>query len=139
MTKLSKWDYRWQRNRLIHNLRNQGMSLRAIARALHCSKTTVAAVLKQERIHTQIRPWMVLEENTNPKVAAQRVAMLFGERFLEQLTKACLETCKEIPQTQTSVYKVVEQLRQRFTPAELGSIGLMLRAEIGQQYQRQRW
>ena len=43
MNKLSKWDYKRQRDRLIHELRQQGLSLRAIARALHCSKTTVAA------------------------------------------------------------------------------------------------
>ena len=41
---------------------------------------------------------------------------------------------------QTSVYQVVEQLRQRFTPQELGSIAIMLSAEMSyQQYQRQRW
>ena len=140
MAKLSKWDYRRQRDRLIHELRQQGLSLRAIARALHCSKTTVAAVLNQERVYSRIAPWLVLEESTNPEVVAQRISMLFGERFLEQLTQACLGKCRELPAMQTSVYQVVEQLRQRFTPQELGSIAMMLSAEMGyQQYQRQRW
>ena len=79
MAKLSKWDYRRQQDRLIHELRQQGLSLRAIARALHCSKTTVAAVLNQERIYSRIAPWLVLEESTNPEVVAQRISMLFGE------------------------------------------------------------
>ena len=79
MAKLSKWDYRRQRDRLIHELRQQGLSLRAIARALHCSKTTVAAVLNQERVYSRIAPWLVLEESTNPEVLAQRISMLFGE------------------------------------------------------------
>ena len=140
MAKLSKWDYRRQRDRLIHELRQQGLSLRAIARALHCSKTTVAAVLNQERVYSRIAPWLVLEESTNPEVVAQRISMLFGERFLEQLTQACLGKCRELPAMQTSVYQVVEQLRQRFTPQELSSIAMMLSAEMGyQQYQRQHW
>ena len=121
-------------------LRQQGLALRAIARALHCSKTTVAALLNQERVYSRIAPWLVLEESTNPEVVAQRISMLFGERFLEQLTQACLGKCRELPAMQTSVYQVVEQLRQRFTPQELGSIAMMLSAEMGyQQYQRQRW
>ena len=139
MAKLSKWDYRRHRDWLIHELRKQGLSLRAIARALHCSKTTVAAVLNQEWIYSGIAPWLVLEESTNPEVVAQRISMLFGERFLEQLTQACLGKCRELPAMQTSVYQVVEQLRQRFTPQELGSIAIMLSAEMSQQYQRQRW
>ena len=140
MAKLSKWDYRRQRDRLIHELRQQGHTYRDIARILCISKTTVAAVLKQERIYAQILPWLVLEESTNPEVVAQRISMLFGEKFLEQLTQACLGKCRELPAMQTSVYQVVEQLRQRFTPQELGSIAMMLSAEMGyQQYQRQRW
>ena len=140
MNKLSKWDYKRQRDRLIHELRTQGHTYRGIARILCISKTTVAAVLKQERIYAQIQPWLVLEESTNPEVVAQRISMLFGERFLEQLTQACLGKCRELPAMQTSVYQVVEQLRQRFTPQELGSIAMMLSAEMGyQQYQRQRW
>jgi len=140
MNKLSKWDYKRQRDRLIHELRQQGHTYRGIARILCISKTTVAAVLKQERIYAQILPWLVLEESTNPEVVAQRISMLFGERFLEQLTQACLGKCRELPAMQTSVYQVVEQLRQRFTPQELGSIAMMLSAEMGyQQYQRQRW
>ena len=140
MSKLSKWDYKRQRDRLIHELRTQGHTYRGIARILCISKTTVAAVLKQERIYAQIQPWLVLEESTNPEVVAQRISMLFGERFLEQLTQACLGKCRELPAMQTSVYQVVEQLRQRFTPQELGSIAMMLSAEMGyQQYQRQRW
>ena len=140
MAKLSKWDYRRQRDRLIHELRQQGHTYRGIARILCISKTTVAAVLKQERIYAQILPWLVLEESTNPEVVAQRISMLFGEKFLEQLTQACLGKCRELPAMQTSVYQVVEQLRQRFTPQELGSIAMMLSAEMGyQQYQRQRW
>ena len=140
MNKLSKWDYKRQRDRLIHELRQQGHTYRDIARILCISKTTVAAVLKQERIYAQILPWLVLEESTNPEVVAQRISMLFGEKFLEQLTQACLGKCRELPAMQTSVYQVVEQLRQRFTPQELGSIAMMLSAEMGyQQYQRQRW
>ena len=140
MNKLSKWDYKRQRDRLIHELRQQGHTYRGIARILCISKTTVAAVLKQERIYAQILPWLVLEESTNPEVVAQRISMLFGERFLEQLTQACLGKCRELPAMQTSVYQVVEQLRQRFTPQELSSIAMMLSAEMGyQQYQRQRW
>ena len=140
MNKLSKWDYKRQRDRLIHELRQQGHTYRGIARILCISKTTVAAVLKQERIYAQILPWLVLEESTNPEVVAQRISMLFGERFLEQITQACLGKCRELPAIQTSVYQVVEQLRQRFTPQELGSIAMMLSAEMGyQQYQRQRW
>ena len=140
MNKLSKWDYKRQRDRLIHELRTQGHTYRGIARILCISKTTVAAVLKQERIYAQILPWLVLEESTNPEVVAQRISMLFGEKFLEQLTQACLGKCRELPAMQTSVYQVVEQLRQRFTPQELGSIAMMLSAEMGyQQYQRQRW
>jgi|TARA_E500000081_G_scaffold135184_1_gene148061 hypothetical protein len=140
MNKLSKWDYKRQRDRLIHELRQQGHTYRGIARILCISKTTVAAVLKQERIYAQILPWLVLEESTNPEVVAQRISMLFGEKFLEQLTQACLGKCRELPAMQTSVYQVVEQLRQRFTPQELGSIAMMLSAEMGyQQYQRQRW
>ena len=50
MNKLSKWDYKRQRDRLIHELRTQGHTYRGIARILCISKTTVAAVLKQERI-----------------------------------------------------------------------------------------
>ena len=140
MGKLSRWDYKRQRDRLIHELRTQGHTYRGIARILCISKTTVAAVLKQERIYAQILPWLVLEESTNPEVVAQRISMLFGERFLEQITQACLGKCRELPAMQTSVYQVVEQLRQRFTPQELGSIAMMLSAEMGyQQYQRQRW
>ena len=140
MNKLSKWDYKRQRDRLIHELRQQGHTYRGIARILCISKTTVAAVLKQERIYAQILPWLVLEESINPEVVAQRISMLFGEKFLEQLTQACLGKCRELPAMQTSVYQVVEQLRQRFTPQELGSIAMMLSAEMGyQQYQRQRW
>ena len=140
MNKLSKWDYKRQRDRLIHELHTQGHTYRGIARILCISKTTVAAVLKQERIYAQIQPWLVLEESTNPEVVAQRISMLFGERFLEQLTQACLGKCRELPAMQTSVYQVVEQLRQRFTPQELSSIAMMLSAEMGyQQYQRQRW
>ena len=97
-------------------------------------------VLHQERVYSRIEPWLVLEESTNPEVVAQRISMLFGERFLEQLTQACLGKCRELPAMQTSVYQVVEQLRQRFTPQELSSIAMMLSAEMGyQQYQRQRW
>ena len=140
MNKLSKLDYKRQRDRLIHELRTQGHTYRGIAGILCISKTTVAAVLKQERIYAQIQPWLVLEESTNPEVVAQRISMLFGEKFLEQLTQACLGKCRELPAMQTSVYQVVEQLRQRFTPQELGSIAMMLSAEMGyQQYQRQRW
>ena len=83
MNKLSKWDYKRQRDRLIHELRQQGHTYRGIARILCISKTTVAAVLKQERIYAQILPWLVVEPITNPELAAKRVAMLFGEEYLD--------------------------------------------------------
>ena len=54
-----------------------------MARILCISKKTVAAVLKQERIYTQIPPWLVVEPTTNPELAAKRVAMLFGEEYLD--------------------------------------------------------
>ena len=83
MGKLSRWDYKRQRDRLIHELRTQGHTYRGIARILCISKTTVAAVLKQERIYAQIPPWLVVEPTTNPELAAKRVAMLFGEEYLD--------------------------------------------------------
>ena len=130
MNKLSKWDYKRQRDRLIHELRTQGHTYRGIARILCISKTTVAAVLKQERIYAQILPWLVLEPTTNPELAAKRVAMLFGEEYLEQLTRACWDQCRQLPAMPAPVSKVVEQLRVRFNAHELYSIATIIGSDI---------
>ena len=130
MNKLSKWDYKRQRDRLIHELRTQGHTYRGIARILCISKTTVAAVLKQERIYAQILPWLVLEPTTNPELAAKRVAMLFGEEYLEQLTRACWDQCRQLPAMPAPVSKVVEQLRVRFNVHELYSIATIIGSDI---------
>ena len=139
MNKLSKWDYKRQRDRLIHELRTQGHTYRGIARILCISKTTVAAVLKQERIYAQIPPWLVVEPTTNPELAAKRIAMLFGEEYLEQLTWACWNQCRLIPAMPVPVSKVVEQLRVRFNAHELYSIATIIGADIHYQQFQQRW
>ena len=138
MSKLSKWDYKRQRDRLIHELRTQGHTYRGIARILCISKTTVAAVLKQERIYAQILPWLVLEPTTNPELAAKRVAMLFGEEYLEQLTRACWDQCRQLPAMPVPVSKVVEQLRVRFNAHELYSIATIIGSDIHYQRFQQR-
>ena len=139
MNKLSKWDYKRQRDRLIHELRTQGHTYRGIARILCISKTTVAAVLKQERIYAQILPWLVLEPTTNPELAAKRVAMLFGEEYLEQLTRACWGQCRQLPAMPAPVSKVVEQLRVRFNAHELYSIATIIASDIHHKQFQQRW
>ena len=139
MNKLSKWDYRRQRDRLIHELRTQGHTYRGIAGILCISKTTVAAVLKQERIYAQILPWLVLEPTTNPELAAKRVAMLFGEEYLEQLTRACWDQCRQLPAMPAPVSKVVEQLRVRFNAHELYSIATIIASDIHHKQFQQRW
>ena len=130
MNKLSKWDYERQRDRLIHELRTQGHTYRGIARILCISKTTVAAVLKQERAYAQIQPWLVVEPTTNPELAAKRIAMLFGEEYLEQLTRACWDQCRQLPAMPAPVSKVVEQLRVRFNAHELYSIATIIGSDI---------
>ena len=139
MNKLSKWDYKRQRDRLIHELRTQGHTYRGIARILCISKTTVAAVLKQERIYAQILPWLVLEPTTNPELAAKRVAMLFGEEYLEQLTRDCWDQCRQLPAMPAPVSKVVEQLRVRFNAHELYSIATIIASDIHHKQFQQRW
>jgi len=139
MGKLSRWDYKRQRDRLIHELRKQGHTYRGIARILCISKTTVAAVLKQERVYAQIPPWLVVEPTTNPELAAKRVAMLFGEEYLEQLTRACWDQCRQLPSMPAPVSKVVEQLRVRFNAHELYSIATIIGSDIHYQQFQQRW
>ena len=110
-----------------------------MARILCISKKTVAAVLKQERIYTQIPPWLVVEPITNPELAAKRVAMLFGEEYLEQLTRACWDQCRQLPAMPAPVSKVVEQLRVRFNVHELYSIATIIGSDIQYQQFQQRW
>ena len=130
MNKLSKWDYKRQRDRLIHELRQQGHTYRGIARILCISKTTVAAVLKQERVYARIQPWLVVEPTTNPELVAKRIVMLFGEEYLEQLTRACWDQCRQLPAMPAPVSKVVEQLRVRFNVHELYSIATIIGSDI---------
>ena len=78
-----------QRDQLIHELRTQGHTHRTIARILAISKTTVAAVLRRERVYIQISPWLVMEPTSSSEMAAKRVAMLFGEEFHQLLNRAC--------------------------------------------------
>ena len=96
-------------------------------------------VLKQERIYAQIPPWLVVEPTTNPELAAKRIAMLFGEEYLEQLTRACWDQCRQLPAMPAPVSKVVEQLRVRFNAHELYSIATIIGSDIQYQQFQQRW
>jgi len=76
---------KYQRNREILRLREQGLSIRAIASQLACAKSTVSHVLAHADEFKELPPTLSIGFDADPEKIARQIHLLFGGTFTKKL------------------------------------------------------
>ena len=80
-------DRRFYRNSEIQRLRSEhGLSVRDIASLVGCGKSTVAAVLRGERVHGMQPPKVEISPDITIEQIADRLADIYGDLFLKKFS-----------------------------------------------------
>ena len=97
----------YQRNQKILQLRQEGLSIRAIAAQIPCAKSTAARVVNNAAEMAKLPPSLSVPFDTSPDELARQIHLLLGERFLKKLGQ-CLR--KEVPLSVRETYELVQEV-----------------------------
>ena len=97
----------YQRNQKILQLREEGLSIRAIAAKIPCAKSTAARVVNNAAEMAKLPPSLSVSFDTSPEELARQIHLLLGERFLKKLGQ-CLR--QEVPLSIRETYELVQEV-----------------------------
>ena len=98
---------KFQRNQKILQLREEGLSIRAIAAQIPCAKSTAARVVNTAAEMAKLPPSLSVSFDTSPDELARQIHLLLGERFLKKLGQ-CLR--QEVPLSVRETYELVQEV-----------------------------
>jgi hypothetical protein len=97
----------YQRNQKILQLRQEGLSIRAIAAQIPCAKSTAARIVNNAAEMAKLSPSLSVSFDTSPDELARQIHLLLGERFLKKLGQ-CLR--QEVPLSVRETYELVQEV-----------------------------
>ena len=107
-------EIKFKRNQEILRLREQGLSIRAIASKIGCAKSTVGHVLAHADEFSKLPPSLSIGFDSDPQKIARQIYLLFGETFTRKLGD-CLRA--EAPLTTPEIIeriRAITNVRQRY-------------------------
>ena len=100
-------EQKFRRNQEILRLREEGLSIRAIAAKIPCAKSTAARVVNNADEMAKLPPSLTISFDSSPDELARQIHLLLGERFLKKLGQ-CLR--QEVPLSLRETYELVQEV-----------------------------